>query len=823
MSFPVLPDELAGWRWSDNPKNGHVFLMHPNVPPKFTTRHYPDPDRAIAEARRWVLSQPKPKEVHVTTNTLTFEQAVMHLRGLGYTVRQHGARYLVALGDAPPTPMRPVELIDLATGLQGAEAAEAPAMTVAELDTLRDASPEATLRAHGWIWSQEQNRSEDGYRFHNTKTFEVCWYPSLEKRLDADRSAPELYERIARGWTPPPLEGGTFTRPPGVAEYASIPLALIDRGRYQPRSTFDQAELEELAASIREHGIIDPIVVFVNERGRYELIAGERRKRAISMVGLTEMPARIIEADLRIIHELSLFENIQRANLSSIEEGKGFNRIITELNISEAELARRLGKNRAYIQQRRAIAGAASEVVAALDSGAITFSQARAIAAAAPGDDKAQKAAVTKLAELTRQGKRTTEAEARQAAEKVVLAKAKAKLEALGWVVDQSYSYTLIWTRCERPRQWTGAEIIEAVNANRAPASVPPTADWSAVTSEQILMLEHRHKVDQNHKPWIGLYQNWNELPTFYAPAELVPIVSGIQAEFDAMVVRYAARGWKLRYQGHSFDAKSSKGARLYLHDWKTVDEQIGQIEAGKVSDEPEKASNAPALQKCADCKQDFRSLTYFEDRRICEGCETTAKQIVVERQTRIASEIALVAGPWLASAPLDALRVLVAALNHAYDPRQRTKVAAGIRQLDAASLNTRVLEWLEKSADAYHFCPVWEPPGSSPLVEPPRAVTIDVPSGDLGDIELTTDDPLDELRTALAAVERWAEDGEYDSTPEEIQINLAELKAIRAQLDSLADAPDVTDGDYEELSATIGELEAALASWLPAESEVSG
>lgn len=75
MSFPALPEELALWRWSDNPKNGHVFLMHPRGGHIFTTRHYPDPAKAIAEARRYVLSQPK--EIgNVTTNTLSFEQAV---------------------------------------------------------------------------------------------------------------------------------------------------------------------------------------------------------------------------------------------------------------------------------------------------------------------------------------------------------------------------------------------------------------------------------------------------------------------------------------------------------------------------------------------------------------------------------------------------------------------------------------------------------------------------------------------------------------------------------------------------------------------------
>jgi ParB family chromosome partitioning protein len=391
-------------------------------------------------------------------------------------------------------------------------AIDGPLMTVAELDALRlrsgqalppgsssPASIEETLRAHGWTWSQEQNRGQDGYRFHNTKTFEVCWYPSLDARLAADSRQPECYERIAAGWAPPPLEGGTFTRPPGLAEYAAIPLAWVDRGRYQPRETFDQAELDELADSIREHGVITPIVVFVNERGRYELIAGERRVRAARTVGLVEVPARIVEADLPSIHELSLFENIQRENLSPIEEGKGFERIIQELGISEAELARKLGKNRAYIQQRRAIATAAPEVIAALSENAITFSQARAIAQAAPGEEKAQKQALTKVRELTNQGKRVTEHEARAAAEKVILKTRKLALEALGWKVEEAYAYTLIYAQGERPRVWTGAEILEAIETSRRPAGGEAPGQASAADMEAVRM---RYKVS-NHYAWI--------------------------------------------------------------------------------------------------------------------------------------------------------------------------------------------------------------------------------------------------------------------------------------------------------------------------------
>lgn len=635
------------------------------------------------------------KETPVTTQPFTIDQASAQLRGLGYSVRSHGARYLVALGDAPPTPMRPEELIGLASTLDGVEAAPGWTATCGSCgqqfisdSPVQDGAlcanchpvaapptPEGILRAHGWVWSQERNQRDDGYRFHNTKTFEVCWYPSLQQRLDADHHAPELYERIVTGWTPPPLEGGTFTRPPGVAEYATIALGLVERGRYQPRSAFDQAEIEEMAASIREHGVINPVVVFVNERGRYELIAGERRMRAATLAGLTDVPARIIEADLPTIHELSLFENIQRANLSAIEEGRGFERIIQEMGISENALAKRLGKNRAYIQQRRSIATAAPEVVAALDSGAITFSQARAIATAAPGDEKAQEAAVMEMAELTKRGRRTTEADARQAAEKVVLAKAKAGLEVLGWMVDQGYSYTLIWAPGEKPRVWTGAEISEAVANGRKPRSAQPTA---VVDPAMLKLLEFHHRVEKNKIPWIGLFKDYNEVPTFYAPSEVVPIAEQIRAEVDALIAHYAAQGWALtaepRYSDGYFVAKGTNGGYRVIYGWKEAGQIIAQIETGEVKDEPAAATQPtaatptyrqPSYLKCSSCKQNAPGgLRYLDNQPLCKDCAAPILAAQQAREAEAAMRIDLAIGEWLRQAPAGALPLIAGTLG---------------------------------------------------------------------------------------------------------------------------------------------------------------
>ena len=94
-----LPPELAGWRWSTNPKTGHYFLMHPKHPATFTTRHYSDPADAIGEARRWVLSQPKARP----SEPAAIDLALVSLRASGYTIQPHGLHWTVRENGGDPT------------------------------------------------------------------------------------------------------------------------------------------------------------------------------------------------------------------------------------------------------------------------------------------------------------------------------------------------------------------------------------------------------------------------------------------------------------------------------------------------------------------------------------------------------------------------------------------------------------------------------------------------------------------------------------------------------------------------------------------------
>jgi len=128
-----------------------------------------------------------------------------------------------------------------------------------------------------------------------------------------------------------------------------ISLDSIDGNPFQPRSHFDEQALEELAASIRKLGIVQPLTVRETGNGRYQLIAGERRLRAARLAGLTHIPAYIRTADDQAMLELALVENIQREDLDAVEIAISFQRLIEECKLTQEELSDRVGKQRSTI------------------------------------------------------------------------------------------------------------------------------------------------------------------------------------------------------------------------------------------------------------------------------------------------------------------------------------------------------------------------------------------------------------------------------------------------------------------------------------------
>lgn len=149
--------------------------------------------------------------------------------------------------------------------------------------------------------------------------------------------------------------------------------------RYQPRKTFNEAALRELADSIQEKGIIQPIIVSELGDGRYELVAGERRWRAAKMAGLLEVPAIIKDFSDEDRLEIALIENIQRENLNSVEEALAYKEIMERLAITQDELAKKVGKNRSSIANTLRLLKLPEYVREKIISGDITEGHGRAI------------------------------------------------------------------------------------------------------------------------------------------------------------------------------------------------------------------------------------------------------------------------------------------------------------------------------------------------------------------------------------------------------------------------------------------------------------
>jgi ParB family chromosome partitioning protein len=161
-------------------------------------------------------------------------------------------------------------------------------------------------------------------------------------------------------------------------EIREIEIDLIRPGHQQPRTTFDQAKLEELAQSIRTSGIIQPLLVRPRG-GLFELVAGERRWRAGQLAGLARIPAIIREIPDDKLLELALIENIQRQELNPIEEANAYKRLIESLNLTQEEVAQRVGRDRTFVTNYLRILKLPSEIQLLLESEKLSFGHARAL------------------------------------------------------------------------------------------------------------------------------------------------------------------------------------------------------------------------------------------------------------------------------------------------------------------------------------------------------------------------------------------------------------------------------------------------------------
>lgn len=149
---------------------------------------------------------------------------------------------------------------------------------------------------------------------------------------------------------------------------------------YQPRKIFDEEALKDLSASIKEKGVFTPILVRKSLKG-YELIAGERRLKASKMAGLKEIPAMVVDFDDANMMEVSLLENVQRENLTPIEEAEAYDNIIKRLNYTQDELSKKVGKSRAYITNSLRILKLPTRVRTYVNDGKLSLGHAKALLA----------------------------------------------------------------------------------------------------------------------------------------------------------------------------------------------------------------------------------------------------------------------------------------------------------------------------------------------------------------------------------------------------------------------------------------------------------
>lgn len=161
----------------------------------------------------------------------------------------------------------------------------------------------------------------------------------------------------------------------------TVPVTSISPNPHQPRTQIDEAKLQELADSIHEHGLIQPLIVHDSGDGTYTLIAGERRWRAAQKAGLTELPVVVKEASPQAMLELAIIENVQRADLNPLEEALAYRQLMDEFGLTQEEVSKRVGKARSTIGNTVRLLDLPLEIQQAVNEGKLTEGHARPLLA----------------------------------------------------------------------------------------------------------------------------------------------------------------------------------------------------------------------------------------------------------------------------------------------------------------------------------------------------------------------------------------------------------------------------------------------------------
>ncbi len=173
--------------------------------------------------------------------------------------------------------------------------------------------------------------------------------------------------------------GALFGEEPDLIPTDTLPISKVEPRSGQPRTKFDEPALQELSESIAQHGVLQPITVRQLDSGYYQIIAGERRWRAARMAGLSEIPARIIEADDRKAQELALVENLQREDLNPLEEARGYRALMDDFGLTQEAVSSSVGKSRSAVANALRLLNLSDEVASMLEKGEISSGHARAL------------------------------------------------------------------------------------------------------------------------------------------------------------------------------------------------------------------------------------------------------------------------------------------------------------------------------------------------------------------------------------------------------------------------------------------------------------
>ena len=175
------------------------------------------------------------------------------------------------------------------------------------------------------------------------------------------------------------LLGDDFTNEPEVKSSLFLPISQVESCAAQPRKQFDPDALADLADSIRQHGIIQPLTVRKLQSGYYQIIAGERRWRAARMAGLRQVPVVVIEADDRKAMELAMIENLQREDLNPMEEAEGYRTLMEQYGLTQEETSQRVGKSRSAVANALRLLHLSDEVRVLVEEGKLSGGHARAL------------------------------------------------------------------------------------------------------------------------------------------------------------------------------------------------------------------------------------------------------------------------------------------------------------------------------------------------------------------------------------------------------------------------------------------------------------